>query len=79
MESLNDEIDDRFIGELGEASELVGDEEEVEGNKEKDDNLPWYMIEKNKTIMIVWEFPFALVIMYNMVTVPLMICFPWTI
>jgi hypothetical protein len=36
------------------------------------------MIEKNKAIMLAWEFGFALVVMYNMITVPLMICFPWT-
>lgn len=37
------------------------------------------MIEKNKAIMIAWEFCFSLVIMYNMITVPLYICFPWTV
>jgi hypothetical protein len=37
------------------------------------------MIEKHKTIMVAWEFAFSLVIMYNMITVPLYICFPWIV
>lgn len=56
---------------------------------EEDDNLlaklddpdsqyPWYMISKTKSIMVTWELLFSLIIMYNMITVPLMLCFPWT-
>lgn len=37
------------------------------------------MIEKQKPIMIAWEFAFSLVVMYNMITVPLYICFPWIV
>jgi hypothetical protein len=37
------------------------------------------MIPKTKSILVAWELIFSLVIMYNMITVPLMICFPWTL
>jgi len=38
--------------------------------------LPWYMIKKNSTVRIVWDFLFSMNIMYTMIIVPLNICFP---
>jgi len=37
------------------------------------------MIPKSKSILVAWEMLFGLVVMYNMVQVPLLFCFHWTI
>lgn len=56
-------------------STFIGDEnddDEVAGS-----NMPWYMISKDHRAMVAWNLIFSVVIMYNMITVPLMLCFPW--
>lgn len=37
------------------------------------------MIPKTKSILMIWEMIFGLVVMYNIITVPLLICFNWTV
>lgn len=62
--------------ELGIKSQLV--EEEVEDSDEGNEEfpLPWYMLRNTSTVIIVWEFIFSMNIMYTMIIVPLLICFP---
>lgn len=51
----------------------VGQGDEEDPNKI---TLPWYLLRKQWTIVIIWEQIFSFVVIFNMITVPMMIAYP---
>ena len=77
VRSVQDDVEDDFLKNISEVVKY-GDVEDIEDEEDKEE-LPWYMIKKTKLSMVVWDFLFSLIVTFNMITVPLMITFPWVL
>jgi hypothetical protein len=77
VKNVQDDVEDDFLRNISQSVSVV--DEEAQMSDEDDLTLPSYMIRKDKLSMIIWELIFSLVVMFNMITVPLMITFPWVI
>ena len=75
---MQDDVEADFLVNISQNVSVV-DDDEAQDSDGDDLTLPWYMISNKKLSMILWELIFSLVVMFNMITVPLMITFPWVI